>query len=174
MANLETRQPSNPNFLQNVNFDFFLQRAPNLNWFTQKANLPSVGVSTTIQSGPFAAIKRHGQKMVFSEFQLTFKVDENFENYLELFNWMEAIGWPDDFTKYGPVANAPAGSGGGIWSDGSLLVYNSAKTVNLEFVFQNMFPISLTDLIFDRTQDGINFVSCTATFAYHRFTIRQL
>ena len=41
-----------------------------------------------------------GDKISFGDFDLEFIVDEDFENYLEIHNWIRGLGYPKDVGEY--------------------------------------------------------------------------
>ena len=69
--------PSNRNFLSPLNFKFILKRAPHVNFFLQKVNLPQVTINRTPEySNPLINIPLAGEFVTFSPLNITFKVDE--------------------------------------------------------------------------------------------------
>jgi len=166
-------QPTNPNFLADHNFRFSMKRAPNLSYFAQKASIPGINLNAIQQASPFGQIWRNGTGMTFEEFSLTFKVDEDFGNYLELFNWMVGLGFPNDFSDYAALAAKKPMSGEGLYSDASLMILSSSKNPNIEVQFIQLFPIALTALDMDVGSDA-TYIDATATFKYQRFYINRL
>lgn len=166
--------PSNPNFLSPLGFKFQLKKTPNTNFFVQSATIPQLTLGTASVPTPFANIPMPGDKVTFSEFQITFKVDEDMTNYLELFNWITALGHPQNFEQYKTLAAKPAYTGEGIYSEASLIILNSAKSPTNEIHFYDLYPTSLSDIIMDTRNTDIDYVTCTASFAYRMFDIRAV
>ena len=79
-------QPTNPQFLSPVGFNFNIRKLPNTNYFVQAANLPGVQLGETPLATPFHQIPTPGDRVTYGELAITFKVDENMENYIELYN----------------------------------------------------------------------------------------
>ena len=132
---------------------------------------------------PFVKLPVPGDHIDFGTLTITFRVDEEMRNYQEIFDWIVALGFPDNFSQYSAVApsrgkfggalvNPTAGSG--IYSDASLMVLNSVKAPIIEFVFKNLYPVTLTDVLFDTMRTDIDYVDATVTFAYQSFTLNRI
>ena len=162
---------TNKNFLSPVGMVFTLQRALNCKFTCQQANLPSISGSPVNIPSPFVQIPFGYDTLTFNEFTMTFIVNEDLDNYLELQKWMFSIGFPNSFEQHKAIANQPPGSDSGLVSDGTLLILNSAMKPNFEVNYKNMFPISLSDLQLDTTQSDIEYLTCSASFRYETFDI---
>lgn len=165
--------PGNRNFLSPLNFKFSIKRAPNVNFFIQKANIPSIRLPKIDIPTEFVPIPTTFTHMEFGEFKITFKIDEDFQNYLEIFNWITALGFPDDYGQYRQINKIPEYTGDGLRSDISLIALNSAKNPNYEIVFQDAFPTYLSDVEFDTTMEDVDFVSVSAEFTYTQYTLNK-
>lgn len=172
MADLNN-QPINPNFVLDTNARFTLMRAPNVTFYTQRVNLPGISIEVAEQASPFGHIYRHGHKMDFENLELTFLVDEDMENYFEIYNWIIGLGFPDDYDAFKTLNANPISSGKGIYSDATLTILSSAKNPNLEVKFTDIFPVELAPLEFDTTGQADR-MQCTATFKYQRFFLNKI
>ena len=94
-----TNQPTNPQFLSPVGFNFNIRKLPNVNYFVQAVNLPGVQLGETPLNTPFHIIPTPGDHITYGEMAVTFKVDEDMENYIELYNWMQYLGFPEGFNQ---------------------------------------------------------------------------
>lgn len=167
-------QPTNINFLSPLGFKFQIKKTPHLNYFVQSVNLPTVSIGTVEVGTPFTKIPFPGDKLTFGQLDVTFKVDEDMENYTEIFNWLIAMGHPDNFSDGASIYTAPAMSGNGVYSDLSLVILTNGMRGNKMINFSDAFPINLSDIAFDSTLSDVEYVTATATFAYRRFTIDTL
>lgn len=166
--------PYNKNFLNPLNFNFYIKRAPHVNFFVQSVNLPGFGFVTPLQQTPFTNIPQTGDRITFQDLEVTFKVDEELQNYLEIANWIRAIGFPEGFEQYAGIkANRP-GSGEEITSDITLIISNAIKVPQFQIDFRNAFPINLGRINFQTTDQTVNYASCTATFKYILFDINMI
>ena len=171
---LLTNQPDNTNFLSPLAFKFMLSRAPNLNFFATDVNIPSLTLGFIELPTPFKLIELPGDKLDYGDLQLTFKVDENFANYFEIYNWLVALGFPDEFGQYKKLSGAPRGSKDTISSDASLMIFNSSYVPNVEAYFEDIFPVSIGDINFTTTDTDVNYVTNTVVFKYKKFSIKKL
>lgn len=168
------RQPDNFNMLSPVGFRFVLKRAPTLIFFTENVTLPSLILGSTDHPNPFVKYPVYGDHLDFSELMISFKVDEDLANYMEIFDWMISLGFPQDFTQFADIkAEGPTG-GHGIRSDGSLIIESSAMRPNLEVHFEDMFPISLSNLNFTTQDVEIDYLSAEVTLKYTKYTMKLI
>lgn len=173
MSALDT-QPDNPNFLSPLGFKLQIKKTPLTNYFIQSVEVPSVTLGTADVDTPFIRVPFPGTKLSFSNLKFTFKVDENMRNYLEIYDWLKDVGFPDNFAQYNNIAGASLISGDGVYSDITLIVLNSAMNPNIEITFIDCFPVDLSELSFDSTSGDVSYITATATFANRRFDVRQI
>ena len=188
MAILST-QPTNPQFLSPVGFNFTIKKLPNVNYFAQSVNLPGVQVGNADLATPFKRIPIPGDEMTIGDLSVTFKVDEDMENYIEIYNWLQYISFPESFAQskevYGNdgakgltglrnVQRTGRSLGEGSVSDATLSVLNSASKPNLSITYQDVFPTSLSDVVFDSRQADIDYIEATATFRLKFFNIDKI
>ena len=166
--------PQNRNFLSPLNFKFSIKRAPTTNFFIQSVDMPSIKLASMDIPNQFIAIPTPVTHMEYDELQIEFKVDEDFQNYLEIHNWIRALGFPEQYEEYANIAKNAEYTGTGIVSDLSLIVLNSAKNPNYEFVFRNSFPTSLSGFKLSSVDDSINYVTATASFKFLLFDITKI
>jgi len=166
--------PSNRNFLSPLNFSFQIKRAPNVNFFLQKVNIPSITIPKIDIPTPFVPIPSPFTHLTYGEFSITFKVDEDFQNYLEIHNWIRSLGFPDNPGEYLAIEQNPEYTGAGLTSDISLIALNSAKNPNYEITFRNAFPTRLSDVNFDATLSDVQFVTAEAQFTYFMYDISRV
>lgn len=166
--------PANRNFLSPLNFKFQIKKTPHVNFFVQKVNIPSVAIPTPSPNNPFVKTPIPGEHVNFGYLKLTFKVDEDLQNYLEIFNWLMGLGKPENFEQYKTIQNKSIISGEGIYSDISLIVLASTKMPNYEIVYTDAFPVELSEVVFNTTDSTVNYLEATATFEYTYFTITNI
>ena len=167
--------PDNKNFLSPLGFKFSIKKTPGVNYFVQQASIPSLTLGTATIPTPFVKIPVPGDHIDFGTFSISFRVDEELRNYMELFNWLTALGKPQSFDQYRTLANQSIpGTGEGIYSDATLIILSSAKNPILEVNYRNIYPTQLTEVTFDSKLEEVSYVECTATFAYEQFTFNYL
>lgn len=157
-------------FLSPLEFRFVVTRIPKTNFFVQQAVLPGLDLSVIEQPAAFNTIRRTGNTLRYSDLSITFKVDEDMENYRELYDWMVGLGFPREFPEYKDLYE----SQNGLYSDASLVIMSSQKNSNIVYKFNNLFPINLSPLNMDITSDDLIYIDCTVDFRYDTFTIERL
>jgi hypothetical protein len=166
--------PSNKNFLSPLNFTFQIKKAPHVNFFIQKVNIPSIALRSIETSNPFVKLPYPGDHIDFGELKIVFKVDEDLQNFLEIHNWMKALGKPEDFAQYKAISNIPSYTGEGIYSDISVIILSSSKVANYDISYADAFPVSLSDLNFTTTDNDVNYIEASATFKYSYYNITKI
>lgn len=168
------KNPENVNMLDPHGFVFQIKKLPDVNFYLQTVDIPDITLPEAIQRNPFADIKHPGNKLFFSDLNISFKIDEDLTNYIELYNWVMALGFPKDTQDYGTLAKEPRWTGLGLLSDASIIATTDLKNPNVEFVFQDCWPTRLGSFQMTTTMRGITYITCQATFKFLRFTILPL
>lgn len=158
-----TTQPTNPNFLSPVGFKVVIDRTPNIEYFTQSVTIPDVFTGASLVANPFTPFPAGGDKLTYSNLSVTFKVDEDLTNYIEVYNWLLSITFPEQFGQYQADYK--------IASDITVFTMNSVMRPNTKFTFKQCVPVSLSALTFDTRMNTIDYIEATATFAVRSFSI---
>lgn len=167
-------QPTNVNFLHDLEGRMVIKRLPNVAFFLQEVQIPTVSISPATQNTPHDSVPRPGDALYRSQLQLSFKVNEDMDNYAELYDWMIGLAAPDDYDQYAALANVPReqrASGLGVVSDLTITLTNSARRVNREFRFQDCWPSSLGITPISTTSRSVGFVTAEASFKFRHFTL---
>ena len=164
----------NKNFLSPLNFSFTIKRAPHIEFFIQKINLPGITLDSPIFATPFVNVPEVGDHLAYETLKITFKVDEDLQNYLEIHKWLKGLGKPKRFEEYRDLAQQPQFIGYGLKSDISLIVMSNIKNPNYKVDFIDAFPVSLSKLQFDTTNPDINYMIAEASFKYVYYDISKL
>ena len=154
---------TNPNFLSPLGFKFVLSRTPNINFNVQTVRLPGMSLGSTETATPFVTIPNSG-KITYAPLTITFRVNEDMTDYLEIRDWMTGLGAPTSFDQYSKLKNSDLG----LYSDGTLVINNSRSIGNLSATFYDLFPIELSDLQFTTMDTDVNYLECTVDFRYLR------
>jgi len=180
-SNWYEEQLTNRNFLSPIGFKFVLQRAPKVAFLAQSASIPRIGVGEiAIPTRGLLSYPIDGNAQ-YDNFSMNFLVDENLENYLQLQNWIRALGTPDSLGErrvwIDENDTTNAGIGGTdfqtLTSDATLQVLNNNFRSNFDVVFKNLFPTSLSTLQFDVTNTDNNYFTAEVEFAYSIYEIRE-
>ena len=192
MASTRIRQPKdlnkkalnnqiqNRNYLAPTGFQFYVSRAPKVTYFGNQVNIPSLTLGIANQPSYLKDIPRPGEKIDFEDLTLTFLVDEDLTNYMEIQNWIRGIGFPEsldqiyDFQQDDTLTvmnKALRNQGINLYSDGSLLILNNVNLPKFKVTFDGMFPYYLSTLTFDATQSDLEYFTAQVSFKYNIYNI---
>jgi hypothetical protein len=62
----------------------------------------------------------------------------------------------------------------GPYSDGTLTILSSSMNPITNIIFYDMYPVALSDLTFDTKSTDVEYIECSATFAYKRYELQRL
>ena len=167
--------PSNINPLSPNGFNFSITKLPEVSFFCQRVLLPSVSVQSIDRATPFINTPIPGEIMQFSELSLQFLVDDKLSNYRSIFNWMVALGFPDNYGQYSNYMKTQDSTVyselAKNYSDGTVTVLDANNNRTNSFKFYDLFPVSLDPIQLEATAMDVNYVIGSATFKYTYFTI---
>jgi hypothetical protein len=155
--------PTNENFLATHRFRILLQRAPNVTFFCQEANLPGISMGNWAQPTPFTDVPVPGDKIQYEDFTISFAVDEDMNNYKEVANWITSIGFPRDFRQYDRKNRSAI----------SLIIMDSNNEPAHVVTFSDAFPVSLSGIQFNTKADDATPAYASATFKYAFWSMEQ-
>ena len=172
----------NRNFLAPTGFKFSLKRSPGVAFFCNQANIPSLDLGIASQPSYLKDIDVPGDKTQFGDLTLRFLVDEDLVNYMEIQNWIRGLGYPEDLDQFSKLQDAKTDSvlasyskdRQNIYSDGTLSVLSSAQFANFQVVFKDLFPVSLSTVMFDATDTDIQYFTADVSFKYTIYNITDL
>lgn len=185
VQDVTTKSPVTYNFLRPNAFRFVIKDLPNVAYTCQSANLPSLQLGTAIQPTPLLDIPRIGDKNSFGDFTIRFLIAEDMSNYLELYEWLIALGFPNNYNQYGKFIgerlsrfpfykNARGDTDALGYSDGTLTILDSNNVPKTNIFMKNIFPVSVEALDFDVTSSVVDYFVGIAAFRYTTFTIEPL
>ena len=191
MAGPIDRQPDKLDYLSPTQFRFGIHQLPKVEFFVQTCNLPGLTMNNTEIPNPFKNIPVMGEKIEYEDLNLTFLVDEYLENYLQLHQWLTAIGFPEkreQFRTHRDVTSNTPASGGtpsvdtinsavadkAMYSDAYLMILSNKNNPIVEIDFKNVFPTSIGGLSFDGGATDVEYLTCDVTFKYQIYEIKTL
>lgn len=157
------------NYLSPVSFKVAIDRLPNIEFFTQKFTSPSISMSPVEQLSPLHRMYQTGDRLEYSEFELSFVVDENMNNYREILNWMEGLGSPENSDQFKNLKDSKYGT----VSDITVIVENSARNNNLKFTFSDCFPISISGVNLDVTNSDVFYPEASVSVRYTNMKVEN-
>ena len=137
-----------------------------MSFLCQQAEIPSINLGDVlIPTAGLVPLPREGN-IRYGDLTVEFIVDEDLRNYMEIHNWMRALGTPQYYdervaweTKYQDAPSQDV-----RFSDATLQVLNNNNLANFDVVFKDLFPTELSTLSFDVSQGDNSFMTAQATF----------
>ena len=186
--NTRQYQPTVFDYATNTQWRVSFNRIPKVDWFCTSANVPGITLGEAQYATPMLDIGITGDKLTFESLNITFIVDEELQNYRELWDWLIGIGFPKNHSQW----NTELAKGSGItltsasletsldpnsrikatageaqlYSDATMLIYNSKNIPKLEIKFKDMFPTSLSALEYSQEATDVEYFKASATFRY--------
>jgi hypothetical protein len=159
-----SEQPKNRNFLAPVGFKMDLDIFNGVDFFCQRANIPDMTlpfteVPTRFRNYPIAA----AGGIQTGDLNLTFIIDEDLHNYMTIHNWIKKNG------LYEQHSDSEA-----EYSNGRLEITTSNFNIAAYVFFENLFPISLSDVRFDVGDTDQEYFTADVSFKYSNFELRNV
>lgn len=184
VANYEST-PAVYNYLRPNGFRFTIESLKDVSYTCQSANLPAIQLGFAVQPTPFRDIPKIGDKLDYGDFTIRFLIAEDMRNYLELFEWLVALGFPESYEQYNafvgerlnkfPFFKSASGSQETlVYSDATLTILDSNNVAKTNIIFKDLFPVSVEALDFDVTSSSVEYFVGIASFKYRSFEIEPL
>lgn len=158
------RQPKNLNPLQLNEFRLVLHRTPKMVYFCQEVYFPGLTVEEVLQPVPFSTpVKRPSNKVQYENFDITFIVAEDMENWKEIRSWMLGLTNERDYVR--PLQEIER------YSDATLILMSSSSKPFFNITFKNCFPISLSGIQFSSKVTDISPATASLRFAFSGYDI---
>ena len=194
----DTSQPSTYDYASpnqwRINFD----RLPLTTWFCTNANIPGVSLGEAQYPTPLSDMPISGDKLTFETLNIQFLVDEELKNYREMWDWIVGIGFPVNHSQYSKVLSLdksyptlqgasrqtllsgppdsgrrdkPTPSETPVYTDATMIFYNSKNIPKVEIAFKDIFPTNLggIDLVVDA--GDVDYIRVEASFRFMYYTI---
>lgn len=158
------------NGLRQNNFRFEIPLAPTLAIFVQDVTLPGVTTGNPLQPTSLYDIPHVGDKLVYDTVDVTFLVQENMQNYKEIYNWFLRIADPRAFPqgadRYNSMRTKDMSK---LYCDGALHILSNEGKIISTLYFKDMLPIVLSPLNFTTMTDDVMTASTTFAFSHIEF-----
>ena len=164
-------QPSNYSFLSPIGFKFQLNNFPEVNYFCQAATLPGISIGTIPVPTPLKQIELSGDEVTFEELSIRFVIDENMKNWLAIYDWIIGLGFP---TEEGQAKYKKLKEDGALTTTATLTVLTGNMNPQINFNFQEVFPLNLSSISFDSSGTEVEYVTADVSFRYDVYTVENL
>ena len=154
-------QPDNINQLSPVGYRFAIENLPNVNWFITNVNVPGIQLGEVVQPTPFMQTQVPGNDLIYEPINVEFIIDEDLQAWKEIYNWMNGLGFPDEYGQY-----AAQKAANHLYSDATLTILNSNMNPNHRFLFKDLFPTSISEILFDSGSTDLGTIKAVVSFRY--------
>ena len=188
-----SRQPSKLDYTSPTQFRFLINQLPKVEYFTTEANIPGITLGEVDFKTRFKAIPLMGDVLTYEDLTITFIVDENLENYVEMHTWLTAIGFPENTKQFSDfrsaTSNVATNTRGeskdigdvkastperAMYSDAMLTILTNKNNPVVECRFRDVFPTSLSGLTYSQNQTDVEYLTASITFKYQIYEIVTL
>ena len=161
-------QIQNRNYLSGIGFKFNLAKYPKVDFFSNSARIPELTLAVATQPSYLKDIDLPGEKLTYGDFTLRFLIDEDMENYMAVYEWLNGLGFPESTKEFKELTTDKDGRREikEQFCDGTLRILNRNLREIAKVKFQDLFPISLTSLDFDATNTDVEYLTAEASFKY--------
>ena len=166
--------PTNINPLSPNGFMFSIQKLPEVTFFCHQANVPGIVLGEPAFSNPFSKQPIPGDGLTFDTLNIQFMIDEEMKNFTAIYDWMAALGFPQDYAQYQALLGQRAKGASELttnFSDGTLSILGSNNLPVRNIKFVDVFPTSLDSLIFTSQSNDVNYLVGNASFRFGYYTI---
>ena len=190
------RQPTKLDYSSPTQFRFLINQLPKVQYFTTACNIPGISLGDVTFGTPLKDIPLIGEKLTYEDLNISFIVDENLENYIEMNKWITAIGFPKDrsqfrdfrgvtsntsvatradFSKQADVGAVQASTPERpIFSDSVMTILTNKNNPVVECRFSDCFPTSLSGLSYNQNTTDVDYLTAEVNFKYKIYEIHTL
>lgn len=186
--NVLSRQPTNIDFARPTQFRFDLLKIPNTQYHITEVNLPGIAFGgDAVMNSRYTSMPFMGDTLDFSPMELTFIVQENLQNWREIYDWMIGIGFPKSPQQFAdaiteatsesytePTNSATTVNPNVLTSDSTLTILTNKNNPVIQVNFKNMYPTSLSGLQFNTQDTDATPITATVTMNYDFYEIKTL
>ena len=86
-----------------------------------------------------------------------------------LHDWIIGLGFPEQYSQYKARKN-----NSNLLSDATLVILDSNMNANYRILFKDLFPTSMSEVMFDSASSDIDGIKSTVTFRYLNYTYEKV
>ena len=165
--------PDNITPLSPNGFLFNILKLPDVSYFCQQINLPGITLGSPEIGNPFNTQPIPGDSLTYDQLNVQFLIDSEMANYVQIYNWIIALGFPQSYQQYVSFINAQTQANlselAKNFSDATLQILSGNNTAVKTIYFADLFPISLDSIMFQSTNQDVQYIVGNATFRYGHY-----
>lgn len=168
---ITTDNSSKVNLLADNAFHFEIHNLPQFSYGAQTFELPGINMGYATRPTPLLDIPEPGDKVDFQDLIITFLVDEQLENYKEIWKWMMHLAYPRTTKQYRDLVTGQ--SNYMRKSDITMNTLTNKFNVMNEVKFIDCFPYALTGILFNAANPEVEHPVATASFQYSNYYFKD-
>lgn len=126
-------------------------------------NIPGISINPVSVSNPATALKVAGDHLTYATLDCEFIVTEGLTNWLELYEWVKGLGFPNDYKQYKDQKYR--------YKDLILQTMTNLNNTNHKFTFVGAFPIALGSIEYNTNDTDAEYIKTSVEFAYTYFSV---
>lgn len=163
---------SNINLFQPTGFRVIIDRKnyANLEFFVQSVNHPGAAnpaIETSYKR--IQSVPQPGGQMEYGELTMDVLLDEDFNSYTEMYNWMLRLVQTEQITKRdnfaGQTSEQPT------YADIVVTALTSHNNSNKTITYVDCIPVAVGDIQFQAQNQSVEYVTFPASFRFSYFKI---
>jgi hypothetical protein len=161
--------PANINPLSPNGFMFAISKLPQMTYFCQQVNLPGITLGAPEFGNPFNMQPIPGESLTYDQLTVQFLVDETMANYIAIYNWLVALGFPQGYEQYTSFVGSDNTNYSELaknYSDATLQILGANNQAVKTIQFNDLFPVSIDSVVFSGTNTDVQYLVGNATFRY--------
>ena len=166
--------PNNINPLTSTGFKFVIDKLPEISFFCQEANIPGITMGDPMLFNPFRSIPIPGDHLTYDTLNVKFIVDANMDNYIALYNWIVALGFPESYDQYINYISADQSlvlsELAKSYSGAVLQVLDGSNNPVKQLIFRDVVPRAIGSLTFQSNNSDVLYLVGDATFQFSHYT----
>ncbi len=161
--------PDNITPLSPNGFMFSVTKLPDISFFCQQVNLPGITLGDPEYANPFTKQPIPGETLTYDTLEINFLIDNEMKNYKYLYNWIIALGFPNEYEQYRAFVQSDNNNYSELaknYSDATLSILTGNNNIAQQVQFIDLFPVTIGTVTFQSTNTDVNYIQCNATFRY--------
>jgi hypothetical protein len=157
------------NYLSPTAFRVIVPKLPRMTHFVQSVSIPSV-VMGSVEIPAYKGLPKQEAPSyldITDEIIINFHIDENMENWQEVYNWMSSIVPTDRNDASVSIKDE-------LYSEIIVLVYSNSKVLKKKITFHKCYPTNLSSFEFNSSSSDIDPITITSNFQYSHFTFETV
>lgn len=157
------------NHLSPTSYRVVIPKLPKMTYFIQSISIPSIAMGS-IEIPAYKGLPKQEAPSyldISDEIILNFIIDENMENWNEIYDWMTKIVPSDE-------NNASVSIKDELYSNIIVLIYTNGKVLKKKITFHKCYPINLGSFEFNSSLTEIDPLVVSSNFQYSHFTIETV